>query len=410
MEADLLARPQTVSSMHSRALLLLAGLLLQLPRLAAGAQDTAGIPAVQPRLRALVPPAPTPASFISDAPDVIPAADQALIDDRIGALQAEGLGDIAVAILPSIESYQPYEVGVAIYRTWRVGRIDSIGSARRNLGVLLLIVPKELAPDNRGHCWITTGLGAERLLTDASAGRICREKVSPRLVTREYAAAVTAGVDALGELLRADAELAAEPVSERRFLPRVPGAYGAPLVLALALSLVALAFGIRLWLRERPRKCPVCRARMFRVHEEDDDASLDRGQRLEEKLGSVDYDVWQCECGEQMIVPHRALFTRFRDCPACKVRAVKTKRVTVTHATYASPGLAVETSTCESCGDTRKREIVLPVLQKPSDGGSSTGGSRAALGGGGGGGRSSGGGRSFGGSGRTAGGGGGGRY
>src|SRR5688500_8794278 len=151
--------------MLSRAFLLAATLLAQLT-LSAGAQDTVSLPPVAPRLLALVPPVPTPESFVADAPNVIPAADQALIDDRIRTLQAEGLGDIAVAILPSIESYQPYEVGVAIYRTWRIGRIASIGSARRDLGVLLLIVPKELAPDNRGHCWITTGLGAERLFTD----------------------------------------------------------------------------------------------------------------------------------------------------------------------------------------------------------------------------------------------------
>ena len=369
--------------------------------LPAGAQDTS-LPVVQPRLQALVPAAPTPASFVSDVPDVIPDADQALIDDRIRELQSAGLGDIAVAILPSIESYQPYEVGVAIYRTWRVGRIDSLGSARRNLGLLLLIVPKELSPDNRGHCWITTGLGAERLVTDATAGTICREDVIPRLVNRQYAGAVMAGVNAIGERLRADAELAAEPARARQIAPHGSRGSGAPWFVALAGGVVAMLVGLRLWLRNRPRRCPSCRLQMQRVGEEADDASLNSGQRLEETLGSVDYDVWQCGCGEQMIVPHRAIFTRFRECAKCKVRAVRTKRVTVTHATYATPGLAVETLTCDACKDTRTREIVLPVLQKPSS--SSGGGGRAGVGGGGGGGRS------FGGSGRTAGGGGGGRY
>ena len=400
--------------MHSRALPLIVLFALQLVASAAVAQES-DIPEVAPRLRTLVPPVPTPASFVSDLPDVIPAADQALIDDRIRAIQSEGLGDIAVAILPSIENHQPYEVGVAIYREWLVGRIDSVGSARRNLGVLLLIVPKELAPDNRGHCWVTTGLGAERLLTDATAGRICREDVIPRLVTREYGAAVLGGVDEIGRLLRADRDLAAEPVSSRRILGGVPSEYGGLLVLVGLLSLGALILGLRLWIRERPRTCAACRKRMFRVHEEDDDASLDAGQRIEEKLGSVDYDVWQCDCGEQMVVPHRAIFTRFRDCPACTARAVRTKRVTVTHATYSSPGLAVETATCEACGDTRQREIVLPVLQHSSSSGGSSGGSRhsglsgGGAGGGGGGGGARGGG-SFGGSGRTAGGGGGASY
>ena len=378
--------------------------------LPAGAQDTS-LPAVQPRLRALVPPAPTPASFVADVPDVIPAADEALIDDRIAELQSAGLGDVAVAILPSIESYQPYEVGLAIYRTWGVGRIDSLGSARRNLGMLLLIVPKELAPDNRGHCWITTGLGAERMVTDATAGQICRESVIPRLVTRDYAGAVMAGVNAMGARLRADAELAAEPVGPRQAASLDTRRSRAPLFLALGGGMIALLLALRLWVRNRPRRCPACRQQMHRIGEREDDAALDSGQRLEEQLGSVDYDVWQCPCGEQMIVPHRAIFTRFRECPKCKVRAVRTKRVTVTHATYTTPGLAVETLTCEACKDTRRREIVLPVLEKPSESSSASaafGGRRGGGGGGGGGAR--GGSRSFGGSGRSAGGGGGASY
>jgi uncharacterized membrane protein YgcG len=83
--------------------------------------------AVDPKLGRLVPPVPTPEGFIADAPGVVPAAARPILNARIRAIQDSGFGDIGVAILPSIDDYQPYEVGVAIYRTWKIGRIDSIG-------------------------------------------------------------------------------------------------------------------------------------------------------------------------------------------------------------------------------------------------------------------------------------------
>lgn len=98
---------------------------------------------VAPTLAKLVPPVPTP-SFVSDARQVLTPDEHVNIDQRIRAHQDAGLGDIAVAILPSVGEYAPADIALAIYRTWRVGTIAAIGSARRNLGVLMLIVPKGL--------------------------------------------------------------------------------------------------------------------------------------------------------------------------------------------------------------------------------------------------------------------------
>src|SRR3954465_13748694 len=105
-----------------------------------------------------VPAIPTPASFISDQRSVLTAEQRRALDARITAVQQAGLGDIAVAILPSIGRYEPQQVAVEIYRTWKVGSVAAIGSAHRNVGVLFLIVPKELAPDKKGHCFILTGI------------------------------------------------------------------------------------------------------------------------------------------------------------------------------------------------------------------------------------------------------------
>jgi uncharacterized protein len=235
----------------------------------------------------LLPPAPTPASFVADVPDVVPAADQARIDARIRALQDSGYGDIGIAILPSIADYQPYEVGVAIYRAWGIGRVDSLGTSRRDLGVLLLIVPKELAPDGKGQCWITTGLGAEGIVTDASSGEICRERIIPHLRTRDYPAALAEGVEAIGDRMRADDGLAAAAVAQQapevRTAEREQKRRRAGGVVAALLGGLVTLFGGGAWLvrwrRNRPRTCPRCGRPMHRVSEQEDDASLTGSQR-----------------------------------------------------------------------------------------------------------------------------------
>jgi uncharacterized protein len=165
------------------------------------------------------------------------------------------------------------------------------------------------------------------------------------------------------------------------------------------LALAGAGIGIPMWLRRRPRRCPKCSRQMHRLEESQDDVALAPGQQVEERIGSVDYDVWRCTCGEDLVVPYAKMFSGYTVCDACKVRAVKTRRTVIQQPTYTSTGLAEDVSRCESCQRTTSSRVVLARRTPPSEGGSSGGGSRGG-----------GGGRSFGGSGRTSGGGGGSRY
>ena len=367
----------------------------------AAAQRTSVQP-VPPRLEQLVPPAPTPTSYIADVPRLLAPDARERLDTRIRAVQDSGFGDIGVAIMPSIGDYPPYEVGVAIYRTWGMGRIDSLGAARRDLGVLLLIVPKELAPDSAGHCWITTGNGAEGMITDATGGRICRDEIVPHLRERNYEAALSAGIEAIAGEIRSDLVDAGATVSQPSNdsgRSKRPGFIAT--IIAGILALGASIAAIPLWLRRRARRCPKCGSKMHRLEEAQDDASLSTGQQLEERIGSVDYDVWQCSCGETLVLPYAKAFSGYRACDACKVRAVKTRRTILQQPTYVSTGLAEDVSRCESCSRVTKSSVVLARRTPPSSSGGSSGSGGRSSGGGG---------RSFGGSGRTSGGGGGSRY
>lgn len=374
-------------------ILLLATLALQSSR--------PDVPAVEGRIREFVPPLPPGGTYISDARHLLEPGALAALNARIGALQREGLGDIGVAIIPSIGDYSPAEVGVAIYRTWRVGRIDSIGSSRRNLGVLLLIVPKELAPDSSGACWITTGRGAEGIVTDAASGRICRDEIVPHLRERDYTAAVAAALDALESRLRSDEGLAAEPASPGSE-PDTPGPTWL-WIFPAGLVAVGGTACVRYWRRHHRRRCPSCGRKMERLSETADDAELEHGQRVEERVRSIDYDVWRCPgCGETIVLPYGRVFTAYRKCDDCGRKTMRTARKIVKKASYTATGLAEDTHYCEACGARRVERVVLPKETPPAASSSGGGGSFGGGGGGGGGG--------FGGSGSTGGGGGGSRY
>ncbi|MEO8225841.1 MAG: TPM domain-containing protein [Gemmatimonadota bacterium] len=371
---------------------------LALVSTAAAQRGAPVVPATAPALHRLIPPSPQPASFIADVPNVIPPDAQAALDARIAALQTAGRGDIAVAIMESIGDYAPAEVGVALYRTWRVGRIDSLGSARLNLGVVLLIVPKELAPDHKGQCWITTGTGAEGDITDAVSSRICRDSIIPHLIRQDYAGAVGAGVDAIGERLARNSDL--EGSAETSIKPRRERLGPLRALAAIFATLLAIALGVVTgfrWRRMRPRRCPTCGQRMERLSESADDAELSTGQRLEERLKSVDYDVWRCPQGHELVLPYRSHLSRYTQCWSCHLRTVVTTRRTLTEATYVSAGLAEHTRTCKACHAVKVEQVELPRRTPPSS--SSSSGSSGG-----------GGGSSFGGSGSTAGGGGGSSY
>ncbi len=348
-------------------------------------------------LRQFIPPVPTPASFIADARRVLSDSAHAALDARIRSLQAGGFGDIAIAIVPDIGDYTPNDLAVAIYRQWKVGSVAAIGSARRDVGVLLLIVPKELAPNKKGQCYIAPGTGAEGIITDAASGTICRDAIIPLLKTRDYAGALAAGIEAIAARLTADAGLADSSTARGVAMPPAPRAgvrwWYIPGGLAALLASVVAAVRRR---RRRPRPCPRCGRAMHRLGESEDDAFLEPGQVVEEQVKSVDYDVWECDCGEHLVLPYKAFFSSYSTCRECARRTAKSTRTVLTHATTVSSGRARDAFRCKACDATWEVMVTLPMIVA-SNGGSSGGGG-------------GGGGSSFGGSGSSSGAGGGGSY
>jgi uncharacterized membrane protein YgcG len=144
-------------------------------------------------------------------------------------------------------------------------------------------------------------------------------------------------------------------------------------------GLLGIVFAGREVMRRRPRSCKQCKVPMRRLGEELDDQHLKDGEKAEERLGSVDYDIWSCaQCGSVLKTRWGAIFTSYSKCGSCSWKTMKSTSRTITAATTSSTGLAEVTESCQHCSHHRTYTRVIPRVQQSS---SSSSGGRSGGGG-----------------------------
>jgi uncharacterized protein len=141
---------------------------------------------------------PAPVGYVNDFAHVLDPASVAHADAVIAQVRAKTRGEIAVVTLPDIGDRAPVDVAVRIFRQWGVGARGEAGDPAKNLGVLVLVVPRKNHRPGTGHVFILTGRGAEGFLPDSRVGRI-RDEMTPYLAREEYGAAVEGAVALLAQ-------------------------------------------------------------------------------------------------------------------------------------------------------------------------------------------------------------------
>jgi len=148
--------------------------------------------------------------------------------------------------------------------------------------------------------------------------------------------------------------------------------------------------------RNHPRDCKQCQGAMHKLDEKADDEFLSEGQKMEEQLLAVDYDVWKCiACGAIDTWFYRDSLSGYQPCPKCKTITYSLiSNSILKSATYSSSGAGEEVHTCKFCGHSKKSKYTIAklVASSSSDSGSSSSGGGGSSGGGSWGGGSSGGG------------------
>ncbi len=309
-------------------------------------------------------PRQTERGWVVDMAGVLSAAQKARLNRLISTLERETGAEVAVVILRRVQGATPKEYATELFNKWGVGKRDA------DNGVLMLIA----LGDRRVE--IETGYGMEAIIPDSAAGEILDTVVVPRFRKGDIAGGVIAGVEAIAERVRKAQSLGAyEPPADTvpyvvptpidDYAPARPASFPLPLA-----GLLVLGGGVGLLaylLRERPPKCPVCLQPMSLLDEQADDAYLNELQRTEERLGSVNYQVWKCaRCGMLEIHPKVALLNTYHRCPQCKGYAVQETTRLVRAPTYARSGLELVSYQCKNprCDYREEKTRVLPRLER----------------------------------------------
>lgn len=183
---------------------------------------------------------PPPHGLVNDFAGVL-APDEAARIERIAQVVRDASGgEIAVVTLPDIGGRDVGDIALQIGREWKVGSNAKIGAARRNAGIVILVVPKQTSSDGKGHVAIETGQGTEGFITDAMAGDIRRE-ATPLLARGDYGTAMELMTQRVAEKYAASFGFSLDSVARIPAAAQAParrGSGGVPPGLALILFVV----------------------------------------------------------------------------------------------------------------------------------------------------------------------------
>ncbi len=366
--------------------------------------------------------------FVSNPDGILSEATVRAIDSEISRLRRATTAEVAVVVIDDIKDSDDIDrFATELFTDWGIGKSD------RDNGVLVLLVKDQRAVT------IRTGQGAEGVVTDLAAGRIIRNVMTPYFRDGDYDNGLAEGVRRISELI-SDPDTADELRSSQTdrhsqggnddylwnmylWLACLLGA-GSLIVVGgailksrneddvtryrslerlrmpmLFIAFLSIGLGLPAWLwlrwkmrriRLHARTCDSCGSDMRRLSEEEDNQYLTSVQDAEERLNSVDYDVWLCpKCGRKEVIPYVNRQTAYSECPKChgRTRALLSDQV-VKAPTPLSDGMGVRTYSCRHCAhrDTTQYNIPKVVVVPPvrrRGGGGGFGGFGGGFGGGG---------------------------
>ncbi|HET7463653.1 MAG TPA: TPM domain-containing protein [Longimicrobium sp.] len=279
----------------------------------------------------------------------------------------------------TVERMSHYDVGAATIEDFARGLFNAwrVGDRPENDGVLLVVA----TGDRKVRIQLGDGAlryeqAAQQVVADSMV-RWFREEKMVRGILRG-AAGVAQWFTPEGQAAFAAPPPAPQPVANTPqpaySPPTQPATQDGLLMATLGLAVLVLGtVGFGGWLRNRPRNCPRCRTAMTRLDETSDDVYLDSGQKTEEYLNSVDYDVWKCAgCGTHTLERYSRWFSGKSACPSCGYQTVQTTRHVLQYATYDYGGREEVLRDCRHCGFHDRNVVYLPRRTRPSEHSSSS--------------------------------------
>ena len=117
---------------------------------------------------------------------------------------------------------------------------------------------------------------------------------------------------------------------------------------------------------------------MHRLSEQEDNYFLTPQEDAEERIGSVDYDVWMCDnCRNTEVFRFENKYTKYSECPHCHAKTYSLMHDNIVlPATTVSAGRGEKVYECSYCKMRKVMPYVIPmiVVPKSSSGGGGFGG------------------------------------
>lgn len=365
--------------------------------------------------------------YVTDMAGVLSPSARQQADALLASAWRESSAEPVVVIVNDLDGRDINDYATELFTAWGIGKKD------RDNGVLVLVS----VGDRRAV--IRTGYGAEGVMPDVVASRIIRDKMVPEFKKGDYEAGVLAATQAVTAALTSDeareelrsgiandADALARngypgggegpdvwrlyltlcfcaaglllvllvylAVSTRRLTTaeayarfdrwKLPAIVGSVAALGIPLPVLGIYLGVMRHIRMRRRSCPNCGKRMKRLDEQTDNQYLTGAQDAEERLNSVDYDVWLCpNCGERDVIPYVNRRKDYKECPQCTARAAMlTAKRTIKAPTASREGQGVAVYDCQNCHHrfgspyTIPKVAAPPVIIAPGFGGRGRGG------------------------------------
>lgn len=339
--------------------------------------------------------------FVADPDGFLSAADRAVLNERLAYIRQNTTAEPMVAIVGSIPSDTDIDTyATELFSEWGLGKAD------KDNGLLIVV-----AVDDR-RMTIRTGYGLEGVLPDIVCGRIIREQMRPAFQESDYGSGLIAAVQQINRILtdpeyaqeirssQPDADSAPQGDRADTFHIYIMCACGLAAIMLfcwlvalmvlngrsredkyrslagikpLMLILTFVGLGIPLvatipyllvlnhW-RNHRRACPHCGTSMKKIDEVHDNDFLTPSQDLEEKIGSVDYDVWLCpKCNETDIIPFVTPSSQWRECPNCHARTARLVADRITRRPTATmKGMGVRQYECLNCHHRHDEPYEIP--------------------------------------------------
>lgn len=339
--------------------------------------------------------------YVSNPDGILTKATVDSLDATIGSIWSTSSAEVVAVVVNSIGNDDIDNFATGLFRHWGIGKKDN------NNGILILVVKEQR------KAVIRSGYGAEGLLPDIICGRIIRNDMAPHFKKGDYDAGMTAAVGTVHRILTtpgAVEELKSkygnDARSQKSFFPhyvklsaiisllmfayllfllvrtwnddpydrykrlselRLPYAVAAMICLGMGIPALLILIAATKNSRNRKRTCKNCKAKMRKLSEEEDNRFLTPAQDVEERLDSVDYDVWVCDtCGETDIFSFPNKNTPYQECPVCHTKAAMLvgDRL-IQRPTPTKEGRGIKSYKCRNCGKTTDLTYVVPADDIP---------------------------------------------